>query len=294
MHKRSDETRKQFYLTTGKLEQIGDVFHLQLEDDPVIGISRADRKTVSDPNGDFAKKNFWRWAAGGVLIIYEKAGQKFLALLLKDAESPSFGGHITLTSGLSCCYEEFFNPTLVAVREGIEEVAVVINDRVIVPSLGPAFEEIAWNVFEKQLTRANKFDWLKISEDPLYMEAEFVEADEQELEVAHGKRVSRHQGIICLDPKTRGIDLLKIIQVNLPAEAEIAFFDCEDTTNGPLDREIFIFPLEQIKMLKMENAALKISGATLRFKSGKSTPVNPETYFPCTPPLEIALKSLLP
>lgn len=236
----------------------------------------------------------WRWAAGGVLIVYQQAGQKFLALALRNTSAPSFGDHLTLTSGLSSSFEEFFNPTSLAIREGTEETAMVVGNQLAILSLDPAFEEIAWSVFEKQLTRARKFKWVKVGKAPLYVDAEFIETKEQKLEIVHGERVSCHQGIICLDPKTRGVDLLKIIQVNLSAGSEVIFFDCEDTETGPLNQEIVVFPLERIKTLKQENAVLKICGASTSFKSGKGAPADPQRYYPCTPVLEETLKAILP
>lgn len=294
MHRRSDEIRKQFYTTTGKLLETSDGFKLELEEDPIVGISEADRKAISDPNGEYAKKDLWRWASGGTMLVYSSQdGKKFLASILRDSNAPSFGGHLTLSSGLSSTYEEFFNPTLLAIREGIEEIATVIDGQVVVLSLGLSFEETAWNVFEKQLNRARKLGWLKINDMPLYTSTEFVQTDEQKLEVIHQKRFSPHQGIICLDPKTRGIDLLKIIQVNLPP-GEITFFDCEGTKQGPLDRTIVIFPLEQIKVLNQQGNAMKISGASMTFKSGKSAPADPRHFYPCTPVLEKTIKAILP
>jgi len=292
--RRSDQVRKQLYLTVATLRQTEEGFRLELEDDPLIFISAADRKTISDPNGEFAQKDLWRWAAGGALIVYQQASQKSLALALRKSNAPSFGGHLTLTSGLSSSFEEFFNPTFLAIREGTEETAIVVGNQLAILSLEPAFEEIAWGVFEKQLTRARKFKWVKVGKAPFYVKAEFFETEEQKIEIVHGKRISRHQGIICLDPKTRGIDLLKIIQVNLPPGSEVIFFDCEDTKTGPLNQEIVVFPLERIKTLKQGDAVLKICGASTSFKSGRGAPADSQRYYPCTPVLEHALKAILP
>lgn len=294
MHRRSDEARKQFSVTTVRMTEINGGVILELESDPLIGISRADRKAISDPNNEYAKKDLWLWAAGGVLTVYSPYnGKKFLALVLRNSGAPDYGGHLTLASGLSSSYEEFFNPTLIAIREGIEEVATVIDGQITTLSLEPAFEEIAWDVFEKQLSRARKFKGLKVCDTPLYVSAEFIKTDEQKLDIVHGKRFSSHQGIICLSPKNRGIDLLKIIQVNLPP-GETIFFDCEDTKQGPLDRTIVVFPLEQIKMFKQGDATMKISGASMIFKSCKSVSADPKKCYPCTPVLEKTLKVLLP
>lgn len=293
MHKRSDELRKQFYVTTGKLEKIEKGFRLKLDDDPVVGISAADRRAVSDPKGEFAQKDLWRWGAGGALVVYRQDGKSFLALPLRDDGAPSFGGHLTLTSGLSSSFEEFFNPTFIAIREGIEEVAVLVGKNVVAFSLGPAFEQMAWDVFEKQLIQAKKFNWSEVDDAPFYADAEFISTNEQKLEIVHGKRISRHEGIICLDPKTRGIDLLKIILVNLPSQSETVFFDCEDSKTGPIDREIIVFPLNGLKSVNQEGAVMKICGATKKFKSGKSLSADPEKLYPCTPVLEEALKVLL-
>jgi len=292
MFKRSDEERKQLYLTVVKLEEIQDGYRIILEDDPLIVISNADRKLISDPNGEYAKQDLWRWTAGGVLVIYQQRGRRFLSLGLRDSEAPSFASHLTLTSGLSSAFEEFFNPTFVAIREGIEEIAVVAGNQVVIPSLGPDLEEMVWSIFEKQLVRAKKFGWAKVDDAPVYANTEFVQIEEQKLEIVHGKRVSCHQGIVCIDPKTRGIDFLKIIQINLP-QSEIIFFDCEDTKTGPLDREILLFPLEQIKTLKQENSTLKICGATKIFKSGISRAADLDKLYPCTPVLEKTLEAIL-
>lgn len=292
MHKRSDELRKQFSVTTVRMTEIDRGIKLELEPDPLIGISGADRKELSDPNGEYAKKDLWRWAAGGTMTVYSQNGEKFVSLILRDNGAPNYGGHITLSSGLSSNYEEFFNPTLIAIREGIEEIATVIDGQIIVPSLEPAFEEIAWNVFEKQFDRARKFKGFKVCDNPLYVSAEFVQINEQKLEIAHGKRISSHRGIICLDPKNRGIDLLKIIRVDLPP-GETIFFDCEDTKQGFLDRTIVVFPLDKIEMIRQENTALRISGASLIFKSGKGAPADPKKCYPCTPVLEEGLKVVL-
>lgn len=292
MHRRSDETRKQFCMTVGKLSVSEKGYKIELEKDPIIVISASDRKLISDPNGEFAKQDLWRWAAGGALVIYEQNGSKFLALARRSEDAPSFGGHLTLTSGLSSSYEEFFNPTFVAIREGIEEISVVVNNQIVVLSLGPAFEEMTWDVFDKQLSRDKKFGWINVIDTPFYAHAKFIKIDEQKLKIVHGTREASHQGIICFDPKTRGIDLLKIIKVNLP-HGNAVFFDCEDTKAGPLDREIFIFPIEKIKTEKKEGSGLKIFGASTMFQSGKSVPADTEKWFPCTPVLQAAIEVLL-
>lgn len=204
MFKRSDEVRKQLYLTVVRMEEKESGYRISLEADPPIFISASDRKTISDPNGEYTKKGLWRWAAGGALVIYHQGYQKFLALVLRDAGAPSFGGHLTLTSGVSSSYEEFFNPSFVAIREGIEEVATVVGNQILIPMLGPAFEEMIWAIYEKQLSRARKFGWLEVEDAPMYGNAKFMETGEKCLVISHGARKAAHQGIINTDPSTRG------------------------------------------------------------------------------------------
>lgn len=304
MHNYSDEQKNLFYLTIVKLEKEGDRIRIILDSDPKIGISGADRKLFSDPKAEFAQNGYYRWAAGGMLNIFRQGKSQKIVLALRDSGAPSFGGYLTLASGLSASFAEFFNPIRLAVREGLEETACAVDGKIIIPRFSEDYEEISWNVFEFQRRRLENLS-KTISPEPLYVPA-VLKGGGTTVEIVQGGRVSQSSGIVNIDLLTRGIDFLKILKIDLPKGNSTLFVDCEDSPRGPLNRELVVFELDDIsekelvvfdlygisKEKEEENRPLKIKGASQIFQGGISKEADPEKYYPVTPPLEAVLRAL--
>lgn len=293
----------QFCLTTVKIIRRPKELRVILPERLPILTTKDDYKSFSDPKNAFARQGLWRWAAGGLLLLYVQGNKTFIPLIKRDSGAPNYPGHLTLSSGLSISREEFFNPLLTAIREGFEEVACLVNGRIVEPHFGSCcccFPQQAISaIVEKQRARVERFG-IRVSPLTLPCPAHFVStAGESLLTVEQGKRVSSYSGIVSIDQATRGVDLLKVVQVSLPP-GEIRFADCEETDNGPLDRKICLFSLGSFRSFYFKVARSRkspmradLSGSALYFKGGVARKGNAKTWHPCTPVLATLVEEVL-
>lgn len=292
----SDLRRKQFMICAAQLTQNEENFHVLIPDDPWIFMSNPARTEISNQNSDLAKQNFWRWAAGGCLVIYKQGNKRIIAPILRDSGSPTYAGHMSLASGLSDSDNDWMNPTKVALKESFEEVAAMLDGRLIVPQIDEIHEEILWNIKEYQSHRLKKMG-RNVSAGIIYCPAKFLDKIEtQQLTIQWGERITRHHGLVVIDEGTRGIDLIKILEIEIPL-GDLIFVDCEDTKSGPLDREIHIFDIDEmgVETIATEKKTDRnlIFGSKHFFKSGKRCPSDPAKSYPMNPPLAAPVKALV-
>lgn len=290
----SDLTRKrQFLIAAVTVRNESHGISVDIPEDPYVFINGSGRKIISDPNGDFAKDGFYRWAAGGTLIILNQGSKRYVPLILRDGGAPSYANHVTLASGLSDDYSDWFNPTNIALREGFEEIAILVNNEHIIPVIMQEHEELFWKINNSQKRRLQKLDVHPQQQLSVrYRQSRLVETGkDQTLRVCSEYRVSEHHGIVWVDENTRGIDLIKVAELDMP-EGQISMVDCENTKGGPLDREIILFDLDKLVLCE-DKVTPEILGAVVRYKSGVSSAISPTKFFHVVPHTANALKAIL-
>jgi hypothetical protein len=219
----------------------------------------------NDPNPEF-----WRWGAAGTLTIIHCKNGSFALVRHRDAGAPSWGDHWTLGSGLSGPDDDLSQPTHTAVREGLEEVRIATripkNDPrdqgVIQPVFGGKENEELDNIASDAVS-GNEMDDTDESVPPEFRRtndfasdhrvrvgANFYKAPgEQTLEVEHedgSKPTTSQSGTLVVDPSTRGIDFMKVVEVDLTEYdmEELVFFDGEvDGKGKPINAFIGCVPV---------------------------------------------------
>ncbi len=182
-------------------------------------------------------KGSWHVGAGGCLMVLHCTDVSVALMRYRDAGAPSYGDHWTLGSGLTASIEEIVRPLHVAVRECIEEFGVVTPRGIVIPTFGD--DELDGIV--RGAVRSSDFlhqkATLKDFEADSYLSAEAsfrkVPGEETLTVAFEGVGETSTAGILAIDPNTRGIDLLKIIDVKIPYRlAEIAIVDGEEDKYG--------------------------------------------------------------
>lgn len=231
-----------------------------------------------------SQREHWRWGAGGLLIVLSLNDCEVALTRYRDAGAPSYADHYTLGSGLSASVREFRYPMETAIREGVEEFVVATPGGLMVPMVEGVDRET------KNLAMLTAMaNWVLIDGVPglpsnfsdrraLFCAAKFAdtlpEADVAfSFEGVEEETVSR--ALVVVDEGTRGIDLLKVLTVEVPYRLEdISILDGELNRGGQsLNGEVVCFAMEGGKFTWDVLAAFK-SGRliTPTSKSRRATP----------------------
>jgi len=287
------ETRDSMIAAVRMRNEDGEVI-IEIQENPDVFISKSQREEASDPEGELAKAGFYRWAAGGVLHVLNQNGRRYIALILRDSEAPSYGGYLSIPSGISESKKEWFDLMTIVVREGFEEIAIIWGEnKLLIPDLGSGYcEGILWETY---LTQAEHIRSMGFEVKPGKLESHFLPAkNDQILNIICGERKVRIPGVLVKDRLTNGLDLLIVAETKIPEGDEMRFIDCEKTGEGFLARDIVVFPVNRISTSSDRGTILEISGASSRFRRGKKVDeVNSQMVFPVTPVTEAALKMIL-
>ncbi len=121
--------------------------------------------------------------------------------------------------------------------------------------------------------------------------AKFIESDRKESKVIvrWGEVSVTNTGIVKIDPITGEIDFMKVIETKVPYSIDqLIFLDGEIFSKGePLDREIYVFELDQ------NEKGLQLGTIYGRFKSGIRLELDGRIVdFSMTPPLKAIIKYL--
>lgn len=221
-----------------------------------------------------------RWAAGGVLPM-DTSGN--VLALFRDAGAPSYKLHFTLASGLSETSGEILNPTVVMLREGIEEMAYATKaGTLVVPvvrNMGAQYS----SAFSYQMV-SNALNLIGEKAAPFaFIDAEISKNAGGIVKVFYkGEQVSESYGIINIDPKTAGIDVLGVMKMDIDF-TKIVPFDTEVGNRAKpretrLDREIHLINAQDVRKL-VEGGSMTTSAFKGRMALGprsveaKATPV---------------------
>ncbi|MCK4525513.1 MAG: hypothetical protein KAU07_03680 [Candidatus Andersenbacteria bacterium] len=209
-----------------------------IPDDPLAAINKEDRKVM-----EFTKGDFWRWSAGGLLVTLEKKdGERISLVLLRDKKAPTYAGHMTACTGLGADFDEALDPSLVMIREGLEELIIVIKRQgVVLPVFNNMETEvdidaIISNGASLREETAN-FSFVECTASVLNL------SGQQTIEVFWKEELqSTSSCIIAIDEGVNGIDCLGAIKIKVPVNSwsELEIFDGEVFGGGePLNRDVY-------------------------------------------------------
>lgn len=273
-----------FLITNVEIEEKPDRLVVRMTENSFAGFNKETRRKMEI---DKAVEG-WRWAAGGAgLILRLKNGSAALLTLLRDSGAPTYGGHLTLPTGLSCKVEEMLDPSLMF-RETAEEFVIQTKDGIIYP-------EFRENIFPELNFRAiahNGSDLRKETKGLSLVPADisFLQdlKDEKKVETVFKdhSHISRTKGLLQFDPGTIGIDFLTIAEMKVQADGwrDLKIYDGEVSGGNILDRDVVALELDPVTLRPTGN----VVGA---WKSGKFIESAGRDY-PNTPVLKCILKSL--
>lgn len=267
--------RSQNLLVSAELYTDETRVHVTIPRNTQVVTSASGRKQLSAPNN-----SRWRWAAGGGLVIVKLNDATVALLRMRDTGAPSFSGHLTLGSGISSSYRELFYPTELAVREAFEEFLIATPDGIVLPVFGnDEVDRLSFGAV------ASGLDLIKQKPELLQefqtghfvrAEARFLESPKERtisVQLEEGERAESH-GVIVLDPGTRGIDLIRLIEICLPHSIDqVAVFDGEDLNGIPLDSEVVLFDPQTRNIVRSYQTGKTIRGSAA---TDRMTPVTVE------------------
>jgi len=248
-----------------------------IPDDPFVAINKQDRKVM-----EFTKGEFWRWSAGGLLITLRKRdGERISLVLLRDKKAPTYAGHITANTGLGAGFKEALDPSLTMIREGLEELVIVIEGQGVVL---PVFNNLETEV-DINAVITNGASLRKETADLSLVECTasvLSLSGQQTVKVFwKGELQSTSSFLVAIDEGVNGIDCLGAIEINVPVDlwSELEIFDGEVFGGGePLDRDVY--------GLGSDDKPIAL------WKSGQFEPIETEQNLPQTKVLKALLEAL--
>jgi predicted NUDIX family NTP pyrophosphohydrolase len=285
--------KKDFMIVRAFWEFIGGIHRVVIPSKTEMATSRQGRRVIeNDPNPEL-----WRWAAGGTLVIVHCKDRSVAVLLQRDMGAPSYPGAWTMGSGLSSPDDDLSDPTRIAVREGFEEIRIAVQpkkNRRGVPKnrdsgiVQPVFGDAALDNTTAYATSGSEMDMSHPDVPDIFntrmdfererkvrVGASFYKAHgEETLEVTHadGSRPTTSQsGTVAVDPKTRGIDFLKVVEVDLSEYYldEVTFFDGEVGEGGkPLNRTVGCLEVHRTKNSAGSTQSLALGSRFVRAQKG--------------------------
>ncbi|MBI2109195.1 MAG: hypothetical protein HYT93_03410 [Parcubacteria group bacterium] len=216
-------------------------WEIEIDDDPLVAVNKAGRKYFQESSLD------WRWPAGGLAIILAlKDNQNVLIALHRDAGAPSNPDCDTIAAGLGSSVEDMCYPLRLAFREGMEEVLVKTPHGVLYPHLqdDPFGHSLALKNIVESTARAI-FN-LSVS-NFIPGEAFILETPAEEDVRVKWRGVSYlSRGIVLLDPKTHGIDVIKVLIMHAPCTLdELTVCDGECIDGVPIHRSVYAYELDE-------------------------------------------------
>jgi len=161
-----------------------------------------------------------------------------------------------LGSGMGASLDEIVFPENCAIREGLEEFIIATPRGILVPKINLRNLSIE-AIKEANLKILNRYkNLLKIfhNQQSYAVKTKFIEGNlpQYKIKVSYDKENigQTFESAICFDEQTNGIDILKIIEIDLKEFKlnQIAIVDGEDTENDtPLDRIINCYEIKRGK-----------------------------------------------
>lgn len=297
--------KKPFLIVQVLFDFFGGRRRITIPSETTMATTREERKEMeSDPNPEL-----WRWGAAGTLVIVHCKDRSVAVVIKRDSGAPTYPDCWTLGSGLSSPGDNLSNPTHTAVREGVEEIRIATripkNDPRPQGVVRPVFEDPELNAITddsdedlENATHPAVPDEFKTKNRVLAKASFYRAPGEEELEIVRedGSEPSTVQtGTLAIDPNTRGIDFLKVVEVDMRDYTvdELVFFDGEVLDHGrQVDGLVGCIPVTEETDKKGERRLRLGTELTKVQKSGKD--VDP-TEYPLTkqtPPLARMVDSM--
>jgi len=220
--------------------------HLRVEiaDNPSVAINKLSRRVL-----ETGSNTDWRWPAGGAaMVVGLSDGQQVLLTLHRDKGAPSYADCDTIGSGLGGSVEEIHYPLRTALREGVEEIFLRTPTGLVCPYLGQ--DHFGFDLALAEIVRSGARLFPELKDVSLYeVKASLVNtALMQEIQVVWQGKERTCQALVCLDPKTRGIDVLTILHLRLDCNLEdLIVLDGELVGNKPINRVVNAYELKGFK-----------------------------------------------
>ncbi len=271
--------RTAFALFAVKMQKEASGIVVTIPDDPLVAINKRDRQVM-----EFTEGEFWRWPAGGLLVTLEKRnGERISLVLLRDKKAPTYAGHITACTGLGADSEEALDPSLVMIREGLEELVIVIEGQGIVL---PVFNNMETEVdIDALITNGASLREETADLSLVKCAASVLDlSGQQTVEVFwKGELQSISSFLVAIDEGVNGIDCLGAIRIKVPVDSwdELEIFDGEMPKGEELlNRDVYGLRYRSDKPIAL-------------WKSGQfEKPIETEQNFPKTEVLKVLLEAL--
>ncbi len=286
----AQKEREEFLIVKAKIvKETEQTIEIKIDDNPETASNIAERRIISDPKQENGSVKDIRFTAGGLGIIIKTPEQNHLMATVRISKS-SFDHHLTSFTGLGCTCE-ITNPERTAIRKGIEDLIIVVRNKVIVPQFNDnLFSEIniktivqnGSTLYEETKNLPTKKAKARILSLP----------NEKEFKIRWKDDEYTYRGLPVFDYGTRGLDFIKLITLDLNEKLEnIKFFDGRIMGGkNLLKRDIYALKLD-----KNFNWTGKISAGWRWNKSTKkyehSIP-DKKIKIPQTPILKTILKEL--
>ena len=276
--------REEFLIVRAKIvKETEKTIEIIIDDNPETASNITERRTISDPKPENGNTKDIRFSAGGLGIIVKTLEKNYLMATLRASKS-SFDRHLTSFTGLGC-KSEITNPKRTAIRKGIEDLIIVVKNKIIAPKFND-------NQFSEINIEAIVQDGATLYEETKKLPIKEVEAhilnlpNEKEFKICWKNNEYTYRGLPVFDHGTRGLDFIKLMILELNEKLEnIKFLDGRIMGGkNLLNRNIYALELD-----KDFNWTGKISA---RWKSGKLFTSSEKIKFPQTPILKTILREL--
>lgn len=221
------------FMTEADVHETSGRLNVNISENARIATNRTERWELAD-----ASNPLWRWSAGGGLEILRLRDATVALLQRSDPSIPVWPDHLTAATGVASSPREWIAPGDL-LREVVEENVIAVPGGLVVPVfddmtldrlvLGamPLVRHMIGVEYElPDIFRTNNFHCAPARLLPLNGEQEIVVS-------VCSRECSVTRGLAVMDPQTRGIDILRAIEVELPYRLdEIALFEAEQKVDG--------------------------------------------------------------
>lgn len=262
---------------------------ISINDNPETASNISERRLISDPRPEYGDKQTIRFPAGGMGIIIKTPEKKYLMTVLRESKS-SFDGHLTAFTRIGNA-SEIADPERTAMRIGIEDLIIVVGNKVVVPRFNSGS-------FSRINIEAIIRDGASLHEETKDLPLEKAPStmlklpNEKEFRICWKNNKYSYWGLPVYDRGTRGLDFIKIMTIEFNENIDkIKFLDGRIMGGkNPLNRDIYALELdENFKWTGKISAGWSWNKKTEKYEY--SVPYK-KIKFPQTPILKTIIKEL--
>lgn len=200
------------------------------------------------------------WSAGGVVPIINTKNKSMMALSQRDSKAPSYKKHLASSSGLSESKQDWIHPRDVVAREGIQEILFLHDDTLLLPEISGynthtfVQKQLAqWNQQPsnslRKIPRNNEFQIMNTK----LVDASIIPINNDMITIndSETNQSNTEIGNVVIDANKNTIDIIDLLMVDLTDYEidELQFLDGELSNGKPVNRDIFLFDMQQTKNL---------------------------------------------